>query len=251
MIALETAPSVRRLVIAGLLTFLAGLVILFPARVAVNLADVPGVSIAGVEGTVWRGSARDVSAGGIYVRDLRWRLKPLSLLLGRLSAAIEASPAGGFVNANASVTAGGKVTVRDLRMSLPLRLLSPLTGIPGLGGTANGDIKQLVIEDGLPTAADGSIEVVNLLLPLVSREPIGGYRAEVFSSDGGIAGSVEDTDGVIDIAGSIELTDTRSYSFVGQVAAKPETPAKLREQMRFLGTPNERGQYELRLEGQL
>ena len=43
----------------------------------------------------------------------------------------------------------------------------------------------------------------------------------------------------------------QSYTFLGQVAPKPETPAKLQQQMRFLGSPNERGQYEMRLEGQL
>ena len=63
--------------------------------------------------------------------------------------------------------------------------------------------------------------------------------------------SIEDTDAVIDLAGSVSLSPDRTYQFLAQVAPKPNTPADLREQMRFLGTANDRGQYELRLEGQL
>lgn len=63
--------------------------------------------------------------------------------------------------------------------------------------------------------------------------------------------SVEDTDAIVDLAGSLSVSADRTYRFLAQVAPKSTTPEDLREQMRFLGTPNERGQYELRLEGQL
>ena len=120
-----------------------------------------------------------------------------------------------------------------------------------MSGTANATFERIELVDGFPVAADGSVEVADLLLPLVSRSPIGGFRAEVFTREQGIAGSVEDTDGLIDLAGSIELSPSRAYTFLGQVAPKDETPNNIRQQMRFLGSPNERGQYELRLEGQL
>lgn len=86
---------------------------------------------------------------------------------------------------------------------------------------------------------------------IYSRAPIGGYRAELFTQGNGIAASVEDTDGVIDLAGSLTVNSDRTYQFLGQLAPKPETDDGLRNQLRFLGSPNDRGQYELRLEGQL
>ena len=244
-------PGMRRLIIAGLVSFFAGLVILFPARVAVNFVDLPGVAIAGVSGSVWRGTARDVSASGVYVRDLSWRLRPFSLFTGRIAATIEARPAGGFVDAGIAISTSGTINITDARLSIPLSLLRQATGIAGLDGMANATFERLTLADGMPVAADGSVEVANLLLPLVSRSPIGGYRAELFSREDGIAGSVEDTDGLIDLAGSFELGTSRTYTFLGQVAPKPDTPAKITQQMRFLGSANERGQYELRLEGQL
>ena len=60
-----------------------------------------------------------------------------------------------------------------------------------------------------------------------------------------------DTDGIIDLAGSLQISPDRSYQFIAQLAAKADTPASVKQQMQFLGSPNERGQHELRLEGQL
>ena len=118
-------------------------------------------------------------------------------------------------------------------------------------GILNIQFDRLQISDGLPVAALGAVEVSGLLLPLVSQTAIGGFRAEFFTRQDGVVASIEDTDAIFDLAGSLRITSDRNYQFLGQLAAKPETPPQVREQMRFLGSPNERGQYELRLEGQL
>ena len=53
------------------------------------------------------------------------------------------------------------------------------------------------------------------------------------------------------MAGTITLNRDRSYAFVGVVAPTPMTPPSVVNQLRFLGSPNERGQHEFRFEGQL
>ncbi|NIO14088.1 MAG: hypothetical protein GTO31_09455, partial [Xanthomonadales bacterium] len=75
--------------------------------------------------------------------------------------------------------------------------------------------------------------VADLVVPPLNRGPIGGYRAEFFTTDDGISASVEDTDGVVDIAGSLTLRSDRSYQFIAKVMAKPGTPAAVRNQMRL------------------
>ncbi len=240
-----------RLAAAGVVTFLLGLIILFPARVAYEMFVPDGVAVSGLSGSIWRGSARELSAGGIYVRDIEWRVKPLALLGGRFAVAVEAAPSGGFVEADVSLGLGGSIRMTDLNASLSLNSLSDLVGMGALSGTANARFERLEFEDNFPVNANGSVELANVFAAVVAREPIGGYLAEFQSADGVITASVEDTDGVFDIAGQLQLTPDRNYLFLGLVAPKDTTPARQREQMRFLGSPNERGQYELRLEGQL
>ena len=241
--------SQSRLLTIGLVTLVIGLVVFFPARIAYRWFLPDTISFAGISGSVWGGSAREASASGIYVKDLRWRMQPLALFTGDIEYSIKASLSSGFVDANIALGFGGDVTITELTSSLPLQLLEPSVAMPGLRGTVNAQFDRLVVEDGLPVMADGVIEVADLVVPMIYRASIGGYRAEFFTQDTGVMASVEDTDGVVDIAGSLQLSADRSYEFIAQIAPKSNTPASVREQMQYLGSANERGQHEMRLEG--
>ena len=241
-----------RLIAVGVITLLIGLVTAFPARVAYQwFAPAGVVSLEGISGSVWNGRVAQADVAGFYLRDLSWRFKPLGLFTGRLAYAVEATPAAGFANADVLLGVTGAIRIEALQASLPLQSLEQVVGMPGLRGNVNLQFDRIVIEDGLPVAANGELAVANLVAPLVYRGSIGGYRAEFFTQDTGVLASVADTDGIVDLAGSFEILADRSYQFLGQLAPKAETPANLRSQMRFLGTPNDRGQFELRLEGEL
>jgi general secretion pathway protein N len=243
--------SRSRYVIIGVITLLLGLLIFFPARVANHWFMPAGVAISGIEGTIWSGRALEGEISGIYIRNLNWRMQPWALFTGELAYSIEADAVPGFINSDVAIGIGGAASLRNLTASLSLQSMQSIVGMPGLGGTANLQFERLVIEGGIPVAADGTLEIANLLAPLIQRSSVGGFRAEFFTQESGIMASVEDTDAVIALAGSLSVSSDRTYQLIAQVAPKNNTPEKLREQMRFLGTPNERGQYELRLEGQL
>ncbi len=240
-----------RLIAAGAVTLIAGLVTTFPARVAYTWFAPPSVSLSGISGTVWHGRANQARANGVYLREVNWTFRPLSLFTGKMSYSVEASPVSGFIDTTLSVGFTGSVQFRDLRGSLALDSVAELAKVPGLSGNVSLEFERLVVENGLPVAADGAIEVANLTAPLVDRSPIGGYRAEFFTQNSGVVASVEDTDGVVDLAGSLTIAPDRTYQFIALLAPKSTTSEKLRRQMQFLGTANDRGQYELRLEGQL
>jgi general secretion pathway protein N len=239
-----------RLIVAGCITLLVGLVFLFPARVAYQWLPAPTFNLAGISGSVWNGQASQMKSGSLYLQDLHWRIKPLSLFVGQLHYKIEGSPASGFIDGQVSLNLSGAVTASDLRGSMSLQPFGQLVGIRGLSGMLNGEFERLVIENGLLTAANGVFEVFDLIAPNIHRASIGGYRAEFFTQDTGVVASVEDTDGIIDVAGSLQFSADGTYRFVAQLAPKNNTPANVRQQLQLLGSANERGQYELRLEGQ-
>lgn len=244
-------PSFGRLLTAAIVTLVVGLVIQFPARVAVAWFAPADIAVSGIEGSVWSGSARAADAGGLYLSDLSWQLRPAGLFKGRLSYAIEARPGDGRAAAVVELGVGGAVAIRELDAVIGLAAIATQARVPGLRGTASASFERIELNDGVPVAADGTVEVRGLLVPQIAQQSIGAYRAEFFTQQEGIVASVEDSDGAVDLAGRLSIRPDRSYEFLGQLAPKPETPASLREQMRFLGTANARGQYELRLEGQL
>ena len=243
-------PSLRRLLIAGVLTFLAGLVFIFPARVAYDWFAPDGVSVSGIRGSIWSGSAKHAGAAGIYIADLEWHFRPLRLFAGELSYVVAAKPMSGFVDVVVGIGFGGDIQLTELQGAVGLQALERVMQIPGLQGNASARFERITVSGGSPIAAKGTVDVSQLLVPAVARSSIGGYRAEFFTQQDGVVVSVEDTDGVIDIAGSMSFPTARSYQFLAKVAAKPNTPQQVRQSLQFLGSANERGQHDLRLEGQ-
>lgn len=241
--------SLRRLIAVGVLVFVTGLVLLFPARVAYQWAAPPGVRLSGISGTVWSGSATEASVNGVYLRDLHWRVRLHRLLQARAAYAVDAVIPGGYIDTEVGVSVGGDVHIVDFRGSLSLASLQQVVGMPGIQGSVNAEISRLRISDGVPVAADGFLTLGELVLPRVMRSPLGSFRADVETQEDGIAASVQDTQAVIDLAGRALLTEGRNYEFLGRVAPTPQTPDKLRQQMKILGTPDANGQYELRLAG--
>ncbi len=239
----------RGLLVVALLTTIIALLATFPARVAYSWASPPFVKISGISGTIWSGSAREFSTHGVYLTDLTWRMRPFQLFTGKALYEVSGSPVAGFFESEVGVSFGGTVTLRDLRASLPLQMFESAANVAGLRGSASLQFERLELVSGRPSAMDGTLDIANLVVPLVSGSSLGGYRAEFFTQNNGIVASVEDTDGVIDIAGSLQLKNDKSYAFLGQVMAKQNTPEQLRRQLRFLPPGNDAGQHELRLEG--
>lgn len=243
----------RGLLLVAVLTLIIGLVVLFPARIAYRWASPDDVELSGIQGTLWYGSAESASAGGVVLRNVRWIGRPWNLLTGRLVYRIEASPAAGFIEGDLFISVGSSITLSgsEIRSSLPLQVLASVLNLPGLQGNASLQLQRLQVRDGVPVELDGTVDIDGLLIPAVNRTPIGGYRAEFFTQSDGISGSVEDTDGVVDIAGSLQLNNDRSFRFLAVVMAKPTTPRAMQDRLRTLPQADDPDKRELRIEGSL
>jgi len=245
--------SSRGLVTAAVITLVVGLVVLFPARVAYNWFAPAQFAVSGITGTVWRGSADAADANGVLLRSLNWKFQPLRLFTGSLVYKIDGSPADGFIEGDIFVGIGRSVTVSgdNIRAALPLRIFEQALNVPGLRGNSSLQFARIKLRDGMPVELDGSLDIADLVVPVVNGGSIGGYRIEFFTADEGISASLEDTDGVLDIAGSLQLKSDRSYQLLAQVAPKATAPTVLRRRVERLPAANDRGQRELRVEGTL
>ena len=243
--------SPKRLILAGVATLVIGLIITFPARVAYQWFAPGELKLNGISGSIWRGAAARGSAGGVFLTNLKWRFRPLGLLTGKLQFATSSNPASGFLDADIALGAGGSLAMSDVAAAVSLAALADAFPLSGIEGDLSLQFEELVIRGGVPVEATGTINIANLVSPTLSATPLGDYRAEFQTADNVILASVEAVSGVLELAGTIRLTQDRNYEFVGQVAAKPNAPHSITQQLHFLGTPNSRGQREFRIEGQL
>jgi len=241
----------KRFVIAGTLVFLIVLVVSFPARVAYQWFAPPDLQLTGISGSIWNGSAAEGMAGGAYLRTIAWRLKPAALLTGKLAFETSASPASGTMNTDVAVGLDGSLVLSNLYGGVPLDLVHQALQQAGISGDLSLHFDELVLANGLPVVADGNVTISNFFARNLSAGVIGDYRAEFSTVDGRITGSVEDLAGVLDVAGIITINPDRTYSFIGEVAALPGAPPSIEDQLRFLGSANERGLRPFRFEGQL
>lgn len=241
----------RGLLLIAVVTLVIALVFMFPARVAYRWVAPAGISASGIQGTAWRGSAEAVSVQDVFISDVSWRINPFYLLIGQAKYHVKGAPVSGFVEADVGIGIGGTLALSDLAASLPLNPFAKTFNVSGLQGDASLQFERITFQEGRPVTADGTIRVSKLVTPRLSRESIGGFEAEFFSRDDGIAATIEDTDGVLDLAGSLEVKEDGSYQFLGKVVAKTQAPAGLKRQIENLGSADERGQREIRVEGVL
>jgi general secretion pathway protein N len=241
----------KRYVLAGLLVFLAVLVVSFPARVAYRWFAPSDLTLSGISGSIWSGSAAEGLAGGAYIRDITWKLKPAGLLGGKLAFATTSRPASGSMNTDVAVGLDGSLTLSNLSGNVPLDLVHQAFQRAGLSGDLSLQFETLALRNGLPVDASGSMTIANLFAPALSAGVLGDFGAQFQSADGVITGTVDDLSGVLDVAGTITISPDRSYSLVGDVAARPGAPPSIEQQLRFLGSPDARGFRPFRFEGQL
>jgi len=241
----------KRFVISGVIVFLLVLVVTFPARVAYRWLAPPDLQLSGISGSVWNGTAAEGLAAGAYVRNISWRLKPMALLTGKLAFTTSADPASGSMKADVAMGLGGSLALTNLTGTVSLDLVHNAFQQGGISGDVSLNFSNLVLENGLPVAATGSVTVANFFARDLSAGVLGDYRAEFQTSGQSISASVDDVAGVLDIDGVITINPDRTYSLVGEVAARPGAPPSIEQQLRFLGSPDARGMRPFRFEGQL
>lgn len=242
----------KRLVAVGVAALIVGLVLTFPARIAYQWFSPGQVALSGITGSVWNGAAAQGSAGGLFLSDITWSFQPLSLLRLKAGYAVTAKLPSGFFETGIAIGAGSSVQFDDLNAVVPLSSLpGSLLPMAGVDGDLNLQFSTLVLTEGTPTEAEGTVEVSGLVLRALSATALGDYRAQLQTDDGVITGTVEDVSGVLDINGDLVVDRDKAYSFVGQVAAGPNAPPAVNDQLRFLGSPDQQGRREFRFEGTL
>ena len=106
-----------KLVLAAI--FVVALIVAFPLRLALGLADPGGRGITAREvgGTIWSGAIGDLRVGALPLGDVAANLRPLPLLIGRREIHVERLAANGAPADFSANAAGGEgwLSLRDVR----------------------------------------------------------------------------------------------------------------------------------------
>ncbi|MET0499652.1 MAG: type II secretion system protein N [Steroidobacteraceae bacterium] len=242
------------LVALGIVAFALFALATLPARVVVDPLAARGVTVSGVTGTVWKGTAQVVQAGAVNVGAVQWDLHALPLLTGRAVADVKITRADGFVQTTLSAAPGGRIALSDLNATLPLSALPPSVAPRGWNGQLNAKLATLVILNGWPANATGTVEVLDLVGPPRKPAAMGSYKLTFpeQSPPDVLAGAITDINGPLQVAATLELKAAdRSYVINGLVSTRGNASPELAKAVQFLGAPDAQGQRPVSLAGTL
>ena len=231
----------------------------FPAGVAVRWFAPPGVTFAGIAGTLWSGSAATCSVNGFTAEALRWRLRPASLFLGRVSANVEARIPDGFVSGDVTATPRS-VSFSELRAATTLPAMANVVrALRGTHGQASVALESLVLENGWPATAVGEIKLAELeSLPLIpdgrgAYVPLGDYTVTLVPApEGELGATFVDNGGPLAVEGTAKLDASRTYTIDALVEARPSAPETLVQGLNIMtAEPDAEGRRRLNLTGSL
>ena len=241
----------KKQLLISLFALLLMLILQFPAITAINSINKNNLKVNGVNGTVWKGSASEISSNEIYLRQTRWRIVPSELLRGNLTFDISTYPYNGQLKFNLIFDLMNNLSAMDIKGNFPNDILEIIAPFLGVSSEIDINIKSLSLNNKNINQLEGQILLNNLVMKGISNRVLGSYKIDLFERNSEIYGSIDDVSGEVDIAATMSLTLSGKYIIDGAVSAKQNTSNQVRTILSFLGAQNENGQRSFRFEGEI
>ena len=242
------------LVALGVGAFLLLALVTLPASVVLSYFHPSGLTLGGVSGSIWKGRAQAVQAGSLHLGGVEWSLNALALFTGRLGADVRITRTDGFVQSSITAAPTGALNFRGLNASLPLGSLPPDIAPGGWTGTLNLKLPQLTLENGWPVAANGAVEIMDLVGPARRPVALGSYKIE-FPAEAAqgdmLNGVLSDLGGPFAVNGSVQIKKDRSYLVQGMIATRPGAPGDMARSLEILGPADAQGRRPFTFEGSM
>ena len=241
----------KKQVLVSLFALLLMLILQFPAITAINSINKNNLKVNGVNGTIWKGSASEISSNEIYLRQTKWKIAPSELLKGNLTFDISTYPFNGQLKFNLILDLMNNLSATNIKGNFPNDILEIIAPFLGVSSEIVMNIKSLSLNNKDINQLEGQILLNNLVMKGISNRVLGSYKIDLFERNGEIYGSIDDVSGEVDIAATMSLTLSGKYIIDGAVSEKQNTSNQVRTILSFLGAENENGQRSFRFEGEI
>jgi len=246
------------IVVLGALAVVGFAVATLPASIVAGRVAKHGVSASSWTGSVWSGTARELTFRGQPLGTAQWSISPWSLLSARLAGHGSLAQPDGNAGADFSMSFSGRADFSNVSLDLPLDSLAFKSLAPkGWTGRVQGRFEKLALQNGWPVAAQGTLDIVDIAAPPSRGGELGGYRltfpdsSAPTDSNGDVGAEMTDIDGPLRVTGHLRLGGDRSYELQGYVARKGTASTAVDRAIELLGPPDALGRREFGLSGTL
>ncbi|MCL1039583.1 type II secretion system protein N [Shewanella submarina] len=231
------------------------MVVLFPARVAVQLAPLPPqVKVAGVTGTIWDGSADMVTVDRRQLEQVNWNLQFLPLLMGKVSAELSVGNRASAVAGRGLVSwSMSGIQAEDLRFEAPSGFLIGNARLP-FRTKVDGELSLIVpeLEQGQPwcEALTGKVFLNHLAVKNQFGDyPLGNIQLGLACRDGEVVLSTDENSNQLGVKGEVTVGENNKLLVNGKIRETDAQPGDLKQALGFLGPQDQDGYYTIRYSG--
>ena len=237
----------KGLVAVGVVAALGFAAATLPASVLGNLAERHGARATSWSGTIWAGAADSLTINGAAVGSAHWTISPWSLVTGRVRGHAAVQPPEGSARSDFAVGFGGRTELTSVSVDVPVAWLNTIANAKfrGWNGRVSARLDTLVIENGWPIDARGTLALKDLVAPAARGGNVGSYEL-VFPSanaepERGLQGRLTDTEGPLSVLGELSLGRDHSFDLQGTVAKRGNQRTPFDQSIQFLGSPDASG----------
>ncbi len=207
----------RYYVLIAIISYLLILIATLPARsITPLIGDNTQLSLHGVTGTLWNGTASIISINNkLRLSDTRWDLIDWKMLTGKLAIELNSHYQGNDINAEVGSSFLGTYFVNNLTTSLTASELAQLANLPliQLSGKISLDIKHAQWKQGSLPVATGVIDWHNATVTVAETVALGNVSIALGESDKKqLQADIKNQGGDIKISGNAELIPDTDYA---------------------------------------
>jgi general secretion pathway protein N len=240
-----------------LIAYLVFLVITLPAKLALSYLPLPPqVVISQVTGTIWHGQAEKVSYDNIDVVDLVWDTSFVAMLTGAIEANVQ------FGRGKSSLRGHGDVGyssnggyAKNVAVEANSEWLLMASNIP-VPVTTSGEVKLEVsdAQQGQPWCEQlsGKLTWSNAgIQSLIGNIIVDSAVANLSCEDGALVANIKQASSQLRLSGIAKLAAGNKYSLSAVLVPSNELPESIRTNLRYIGKPNAKGEYQLNYSGRI
>lgn len=249
--------SLIKKIIIGVLIYLAFLLMLFPASVAVRLAPVPAnVNISGVGGSIWSGTIEVLNIQQRQLEDIRWELSPWALFLGKVKVDFQVGSRATPVSARGLITwSMGGISAQDLRFEAPDRFLIGNAKLP-FKTEIQGEVSLLIetLKQGKPWCEQLSgklfLNQTNVNNQF-GKYPLGNIELSLSCVDGKVQLATDESKNQLGVVGTLQLDEGNMLKIAAKVKETNTQPEDMRQSLGILGKRGSDGYFPVEYQGRI
>lgn len=233
------------------------MLVLFPARTAINLAPLPkGVEVIGVTGSLWSGQAEQIVLPHRQLSNVSWTLEPWLILLGKLQLNLVIGEPSSTINGKGLVTVSwAGVEINNVKFEAPTQFLLAGTSLPfktQLVGELSFLLPTFVQGEPWCEQLTGKVFANNIELSnQFGHYPLGELTLALACQEGDILITSDESMNQLGFNGSLKVKQHNHIEIDAKIRETDSQPKELQKALVFLGQKDSQGYYPLFYSGSI